>query len=551
MIRKFLMHLSMLRVKYLYFRPLVKDARKPLRAQVRVLKRILKNNSQTSFGKDFGFDSIKSTRDFMKRVPIQKYEDLLPYIERQIETGELAIVPEKPIMYAQTSGTLGKPKYIPVRESTVCAYKRAQRIFSYAQYSAIPGVYSGKILAIVSSPIEGYLDNGTPYGSMSGLVYQNMPTAVRWQYVLPQEIFAIDDYDTKYKLIAAFALSEKNVSVLASANPSTLLKIAEVIENEFDLLVNCVATGHFDALAISISEEQIAKLKEQFLSNPERAQELKTLKESQGFLLFRDLWPNLKAIGTWTSGNCNLLVPRLRDQICPHTRIVEMGYVSSEFRGTITMDCEKMLGVPTLQDNFFEFAPVQAFDNGKTDTLLISELQEGEEYYIIATTPDGLYRYFINDVVRVTGRFENTPTLAFVQKGKGVTSLTGEKLYENQVMTAVQQVCEAQELEPLFFMMLADQYKSSYELYLETNTEFDTSDFAKQFNRALGEVNIEYKAKFKSGRLRFCGVKRLQIGTYENYKIARVEAGQREGQFKALHLQYRSSEKFPFEEHVL
>jgi hypothetical protein len=38
----------------------------------------------------------------------------------------------------------------------------------------------------------------------------------------------------------------------------------------------------------------------------------------------------------------------------------------------------------------------------------------------------------------VTGFFHQTPLLRFVQKGRGVTSLTGEKLYEAQAIEAIQ-----------------------------------------------------------------------------------------------------------------
>ena len=67
----------------------------------------------------------------------------------------------------------------------------------------------------------------------------------------------------------------------------------------------------------------------------------------------------------------------------------------------------------------------------------------GRRYYVLFTTAAGLYRYFMNDLVEVTGFFHRTPLLRFVQKGKGVTSLTGEKLYEAQAIEAVQDVSGA------------------------------------------------------------------------------------------------------------
>ncbi len=86
---------------------------------------------------------------------------------------------EQPIMYAQTSGTTGEPKYVPILKSTVKNYKYSQNIFAYAQYSTFPDIFFGKILAIVSPDIEGFLETGTPFGSMSGFIYKSMPSRTR------------------------------------------------------------------------------------------------------------------------------------------------------------------------------------------------------------------------------------------------------------------------------------------------------------------------------------------------------------------------------------
>ena len=61
----------------------------------------------------------------------------------------------------------------------------------------------------------------------------------------------------------------------------------------------------------------------------------------------------------------------------------------------------------------------------------MAELRKGVDYYVIVTTAAGLYRYFINDLVQVTGFLHATPLFRFMQKGKGVTNITGEKLYES------------------------------------------------------------------------------------------------------------------------
>lgn len=540
----------MLLVKHVLLRLLIKDAATPDKCQADVLRRILVKNKNTTVGKHYNFSSIKCADDFIKRIPIQGYEELRPYIEKQIETGEYSIVPERPIMYAQTSGTTGKPKYVPIIKNTIESYKRAQRISSYIQHLAVPGIFSGKILAIVSPAIEGNLSDGTPYGSMSGLVYQNMPDIILSKYVLPPAIFEITDYETKYRLIAAFALCEENITCLATANPSTLIRISEIINQHGEQLIEFVETGNLDALGVRLNNEQKHQFTLYCKPNPQRAMLLKALRDGKGELHFCDIWPHLKGIVTWTSGNCALLLPKLKKQLFPETQIIEMGYLSSEFRGTITIDCKNNLGIPTIQDNFFEFAEVDSWDSGNQNTLLLSQLENGRKYYIIVTTPHGLYRYFINDIIEVTGRYHNTPTITFVQKGKGVTNLTGEKLYESQVIAAVSEAARMHNITPEFFMMLADQQNFSYHLYIESVDEFDVPIFTQKLNDQLGILNIEYHSKAQSGRIKFADVKLLKAGTLEAYKSSCIQAGQREGQFKVVKLQYRADVDFPFEEYV-
>ena len=547
---RFLIYLKMCLIRFLYFRKLKHDAGHPRETQEALLLDILKRNGSTEFANKYDFSTIHSYEDFRRVVPIHSYEELRPYIERQINSDAASITATPPVMYAQTSGTTGKAKYIPILEETIESYKRAQKIASYAEYRDVPGIFSGKILAVVSPAIEGYLDNGIPYGSMSGIVYKNMPDIVRSQYVLPAEIFEIEDYETKYLLIAAFALAEKNITALASANPSTFLRMEEIVRQHADKLMGFVATGDLAALDASIDQDKAAKLLPFCHADAARAEFLKALAGAHGILRFCDLWPNIKAVVTWTSGSCGLLIPKLKRLLSPDTAIIEMGYLSSEFRGTITIDCNGNLGLPTIQDVFFEFIEKTDWPDDIHNILTLEQIEEGKHYYILVTALHGLYRYFINDIIEVTGRYENTPTISFVQKGKGVTSLTGEKLYESQVIQAVQHTCLDCTVESDFFIMLADETNFFYTLYLETKSRQLPEQFPVLLDQAMGELNIEYLAKTRSRRLKPVRVRRLKSGSMEAFKRHCVNAGQREGQFKIVKLQYCKDVLFPFEEYV-
>ena len=539
------LRLWMQTVKHLQFQPFRDSLADPQKTQQATLRSILSRNQDTAFGKHHDLRSIRSEREFRSRIPIHSYEDLRPYIERQIASDAPELNPTKPLMYAQTSGTTGKPKYIPLCRETLRAFRHTQRLSSYLQQAAAPGLFAGKLLALVSPMIEGHLDNGTPFGSMSGVVRHSLPSIIRSKSLLPQTALDALDYEDRYRLISAIAISAPDITCFASANPSTFLRLSDIIGSHFDQLLEFLETGRPESLGV---KQCPAALKALCQPTASRLAALKQLAKKGSAVTFADLWPDLRGVVTWTSGNCSLLLPKLSKQLAPTTRIIEMGYLASEFWGTIAVDAN--LGVPTIGDNFFEFIEPDAWEAGSRETTLLADLQPNTRYYIITTTPNGLYRYFINDLVEVSGRYQNTPTIAFVQKGKGVTTLTGEKLYEGQVIEAVQQSSARLHVELDSFIMLAHRDRFAYTLYLEAATAPDLAAYEITFNDALSAINLEYAAKLKSGRLQPTSIKRLKPGTFDAYKRAAISSGQREGQFKTIKLQYSDELAFNFEEHL-
>ena len=155
----------------------------------------------------------------------------------------------------------------------------------------------------------------------------------------------------------------------------------------------------------------------------------------------------------------------------------------------------------------------------------------------------------MNDIVRVTSRVNETPTLQFVQKGKGVTNITGEKLYEAQVLEAVMAVLADRNTQTNFFIMLADQENARYTLFVEAKSPRDGSgpDLSDDLDRRLRSTNIEYDSKRESERLAPVGVRWLQSGAGDAYRRSCVATGQRDAQFKYLHLQYAHECSFDFD----
>ena len=103
---------------------------------------------------------------------------------------------------------------------------------------------------------------------------------------------------------------------------------------------------------------------------------------------------------------------------------------------------------------------------------------------------------------------------------------------------------------PRFFIGLADVESSRYTLLIDTGSAPppDREQFREAVDHELGRLNLEYAQKRASGRLKPLEVRAMRPGFGEAYKRFCVERGQREGQWKALTLQYASEFDFPFEE---
>ncbi len=532
-------HAHMSGVKHRWWRPFIKKTHDPQAAQKALLERILTHQAETTFGQKHRLSQLHGYHEFRLGVPIHTYEDLRMYVQAQEDTGSRELNRDQPVSYAMTSGTTGKPKTIPILQGTRQILQHYQLLSTYAQYQGIPNIFQGKLLVLAGQEVEGYLESGKPYGSMSGLLSAALPPVLQAKEFLPKAIQGITDYQQKYQYLAAWALSEPDLSVVATANPSTFLKLLEVGRQNFSQLVeqldpNCKQSPDWIAQFPRLSRKRLQYL-QSFLGHEEQ-------------LSVEALWPKLQAVVTWTDGNCGVLIPKLKSRLPADVAVVEMGYLSSEFLGTLNVDVKTNQCIPTFQDNFFEFVEQTDWDADRHNAVPLEELESGKHYYVLVTTMNGLYRYFINDLIEVTGWFEKTPTIRFVQKGKGVTNMTGEKLYEFHVIEAVKSIQKAYDTTMGFYIMVADPLALQYTLYLE----HPPLDFfvGHKLEQQIGMGNVEYQAKRASERLQPLRVVYLQPGTGDAYKTHCLQQGQRDDQFKVLKLQYTQDCSFNFSPYI-
>ena len=517
-----------------FWRPLDRAAADPAAAQWATLRALVARNRDTAFGRAHGFASIRSARDYAARVPIHEYADLQPYIEHQRTTGEPALTADAPVFYAQTSGSTGTPKYIPITGVTLRVTRTEQKIFSWLQHRAVPAAFAGRTLGIMGAAVESRLDSGHAVGSVSGHLYRTMPRFVKARFVVPPEVSTIHDYERKYLLILRLALETPDITYMGAPNPSSFLRLASLLERHRDALTRSLATGAVDGLE-GESAGVRAALAGRLTAQPARAAVLDRLPA----LTLGALWPRVALVTTWTGGSCGVALDSVRSMLPAATRVMELGYQSTEFRGTFALEAGVAGGLPPVHHTYFEFVEQGAWDRGGRETVGLDGLDTGRRYQVVVTTASGLYRYFMNDLLEVCGRHRATPLLRFVQKGRGVTNLTGEKLYEAQVIEALSATARAAGLQVPFYLMLADEATSTYTAYVALPpSATPPDDFAARFDQALRARNIEFDAKRASGRLDAATVTWIDPRAVEAYTRASVTAGQREGQFKPAILQY-------------
>jgi hypothetical protein len=518
------------------WRPLEALTRDPGAAQAGVLRQLLRANQDTTFGRAYDFSRLVSPRDYQTALPVQRYDDLAPHIEAQRTTSAPALTAEPPLFYAQTSGTTGTPKYVPVTRTMLHLFRDEQATFSYLQYRACPAAFDGAAFGVMGAATEGRLDSGHAVGSVSGQLYAALPGLLRRRLVVPPEVAEIEDYEQRYDVTLLLALASPRVTYMGSPNPSTFVRLLQRLAARKPLLLDLLASGRADAILSGLPSKIRATVAARVTAQPARARQLDALPA----IGYGDLWPGLALVTTWTGGSCGIPLGALRTQLPPAATVMELGYQATEFRGTLPLEAGSPGGLPPLHHHYFEFADRDEWDLGRTSTLTLSELSEGSQYYVIITTAAGLYRYFMNDLVEVTGWLHRTPLLRFVQKGRGVTNITGEKLYEGQVIAAVDAACGAVGLVPRFYVVTADEATAGYRAYIEPDSdpEFDAAALGLAIDRRLSALNIEYDAKRKSGRLSPLQCLPLATGTADAYRDACVRAGQRDGQLKPPALAY-------------
>ena len=537
-------------------RKLVADTKDPRTAQHEKLLRIIRNNSKSEFGRLHNFSNINSVEGFRAAVPVRDYDGFKPYIDRIANGEKQVLTDDEPIMFATTSGTTGSQKFIPITPGYMEEFRLASIVSGYHLLKSFPGMANGITLSIVSPAEEGRTAAGIPYGAISGQLFKHEPFLIK-KYIspIPYEVFLLRDYETRYYTLLRLALVQP-LSCFYTLNPSTIALLCRRLQQYAPQLIQDIRNGTASPPA-PLPAQALAAIAPFLKADADRANELERLLQADQFVPAK-IWPTLQIITCWTKAAASFYLADF-PQYFGAIPVCDITYGASEGRGTVFMGPGKQ--VLALHSHFFEFIPEDEMESDSPTALLADELEENKNYFILFTTSGGLYRYNINDVVKVVGFYNKTPMLEFQYKGGNVSSFTGEKITELQVTSAMTRTAQRLQLDVRFFTVIPKfRPEPHYELWFEpASTQARTyasepgflAQIASVFDEEMAVGNVEYKVKRESHRLLPVEAKMLDRGTYESFRLMLTGSGVPDAQIKVSHLNPKPDSAAYFESHLV
>ncbi|HEY9757814.1 MAG TPA: GH3 auxin-responsive promoter family protein [Oculatellaceae cyanobacterium] len=505
-------------------------------AQQEHLLGVLSANADTVYGREHKFSSIRSIADFQNSVPVNDYDVLQPYIEKAADGQNSILTAESPFMFATTSGTSGARKLIPVTRSYVREFRRASVVSGFNLLKHFPALSKGVALTVFSPAEDSRTAAGIPCGAISGRLYLEEPPLIK-RYVspIPYDVFVIADYESRYYTLLKCALGLP-VSSIYTLNPSTIMIIAKRLELYAERLVKDVHDGTLSPPG-PLSASIRAAVSSFNRPDPARAKELTRLLESNSFVPPK-VWPGLSMISCWTKAAASFYLQDF-PKYFGNVPVCDITYGASEGRGTVCLSPDQQM--LAIRSHFFEFIEEADIDKSPPRVRIADELEIGRSYYILFTTSSGLYRYNINDIVKVVGWHNNAPLLEFLHKGGNISSFTGEKITESHVTKAVLSASNKLGLRTQFFTVVPHfRPEPHYELLIEyianEGSNITLDELSNVADRCLGEENIEYQAKRESNRLSPIIIRPLRPGSYEYIRKTLVAGGTPDAQIKVSHL---------------
>ena len=423
---------------------ILKWSKKPVETQQKVFRKLIKDASDTTFGKDHDFKSITSYKDFVERVPIRDYEALKPYVDKVVAGEENILWKGKPLYFAKTSGTTSGAKYIPLTKESMPTHVEAARnaILMYIAETGHSKFVDGKMIFLQGSPILEE-KNGIQLGRLSGIVAHYVPKYLQKNRMPSFETNCIEDWETKVDAIVEETLPQ-NMTII-SGIPSWVQMYFEKIQHKTGQKVGDVFKNFNLFIFGGVNYEPYRSKFENLIGR--KVDSIELYPASEGFFAFQD---------------------------------------SQKEKGML------------LQLNsgiFYEFIEASTFFDDNPKRIMISEVEIGVNYVMIISTNAGLWAYNIGDTVE----FTSTQPYRVIVSGriKHFISAFGEHVIGKEVEQALKEAIESLAISVSEFTVAPqinpDVGLPFHEWFIEFENEpQDMTSLASRIDASLQQQNSYY-----------------------------------------------------------
>jgi len=500
----------------------------PVETQRTILMSYLRANAETRFGRTHGFAHIDSVEAFQERVPLATYSDFARSID-DISRGEQNVLTQDRVRtLGLSSGSVAAAKLVPYTKALQQEFRRAvgpwvfdlcldrPRLATGSSYWSITPVASDRAPSASVVPV-GFEEDaeylGAPWKRLVDATLA-VPSAVRF----------VQDMDAFRYVTLLFLLRRADLSLISVWHPTFLTLLLDALEPHWESLLDDLTRGTLrppSRLAAHVDRE----LRCQLRADPRRGGALKTIGPRDASAI----WPRLQVVSCWTDGHAALALPALRSRL-PRVHIQPKGLLATE--AVVTLPFRGLTPL-AIRSHFFEFVREER-------AYLAHQIVPGEVYSVVVTTGGGLYRYRLEDRVRVNGFVEKTPSLEFLGKEDRVSDLCGEKLNETFVASTLAEVFAKVGVTPRFSLVAPDLFESppGYTLYVETAAEPPVA-FSAALDEALAR-NPHYRYCRALGQLAPVRIFHATTPMFPSYVERCREMGQRVGDIKPLALSARA-----------
>ena len=281
--------------------------------QAETLASLLELNGQSDLAIQNGLGNASTPDDLDKAVSVTDYSFYREAIERakRGETKSLLGPKNRLMMFTLSSGTTSDSKFIPVTNRFYRDYRRSWQLWGISAFDARPKMNSLKIVQLSSDYQRFTSEGGTPCGNISGLAAAMQKPSVKLLYTLPSILAKIDNAASKYYTALRLAIADPYVGMLTTANPSTLVHMAQMADDRKEELIRDINDG-----TLSVIDELPAAVREALArrfskADPRRAKTLEKCVDRVGSLLPKDYWSELQLAAIWTGGSCAAYLPTL------------------------------------------------------------------------------------------------------------------------------------------------------------------------------------------------------------------------------------------------